>query len=444
MAEHGAGDSDQPEQQPRLHHLLPLSMAGGASVHSATEHYVLLEERGKSPTASAGKAAGMGEPAESTQKSHAGTGAITLNALSGVRGLAAVAIVLGHFFTFFCPRFGTDVAFPVLTPEYLSGVTLFIIISGFTLTVVYDKDAKGGPQAPPPLSTWPQLKQFLRKRVARLLPVYYLGLAAGLAPLIVYADTYVIATSVPIALLALQSLTCIVGVLWDPPLWTVSAFIFCYLCFPVLLRWLRERSTRQLTAVLVACFVASSVLPSVWLPLTGLAESTSFLHSFAGFRLLHFTIGVATALLAKRVPCPRPTLVAEACALLLAANQVACLAGTAHNFTRWFWYQYFAEFLLPPVHAAWLWALTSPGCAGPSRTVLASAPLSLLGDVSYSLYALHWPTLIWSAWAFEGRGISRAAVPEYANGWYVYPAWAFLPALAVCLVVAAGAYLLGR
>jgi peptidoglycan/LPS O-acetylase OafA/YrhL len=64
--------------------------------------------------------------------------------------------------------------------QFLSAVTLFFVISGFTLTVVYG-DAGA-------LSSRDARRSFLWKRFARLGPIYYLSLLVALPQLLVRDD----------------------------------------------------------------------------------------------------------------------------------------------------------------------------------------------------------------------------------------------------------------
>lgn len=92
-------------------------------------------------------------------------------------GFASILVVLGHFLLYWIK----DSPWPVFGLEFLSPVSLFFIISGFTFTVIY-----GGDKASQALLTRAGFVAFIWKRVARLAPVYYTGLAIGIAPLILY------------------------------------------------------------------------------------------------------------------------------------------------------------------------------------------------------------------------------------------------------------------
>ncbi|KAJ3039961.1 hypothetical protein HDV00_011627 [Rhizophlyctis rosea] len=174
----------------------------------------------------------------------------TLSPLTGARGLAAQIVALGHIIRYFMPTYAEVQSgrYPALlfSVNNLTAVSLFFVISGFTLVVVYDRDVKreaggevergegegddnGKGKAVGPLTSWPERKSFFIKRVARLAPVYYLALLFGIPSMIVYIPVWEF-YFIPSTLLMLQSLT-YYGNSWVGPLWSVSAFIPQYILF---------------------------------------------------------------------------------------------------------------------------------------------------------------------------------------------------------------------
>jgi len=84
-----------------------------------------------------------------------------LEFLDGVRGIAAIAVVLQHIAGFY--------RFSFATGGYLA-VDLFFILSGFVIAWHYDEKLLGGMR---PLT-------FMRHRIVRLYPLFALGLAFGI------------------------------------------------------------------------------------------------------------------------------------------------------------------------------------------------------------------------------------------------------------------------
>ena len=206
--------------------------------------------------------------------------------------------------------------YPAIGLEFISSVTIFFILSGYTLVRVYENDSPVNSTLP--LSTWPQRKEFFIKRIARLAPVYYLGLAVATWPLIQYIESDKIKISVPISLFWLQSVT-IVGNEWNAPLWQVSALACFYLLFPALLQRLRLLSTRRLLQACAACSLLSATLPAFFLLLLS-PDLLLILHVWAPFRLPQFILGVCAGLVTQRATIPQPAVVAEAGTLLLLSS----------------------------------------------------------------------------------------------------------------------------
>ena len=365
---------------------------------------------------------------------------INLDAFNGLRGIAACVVVIGHLLTYWVgdPKGST---FPVFGLDYLSAVSLFFVISGFTLVAIYDKDGQA------PFSAAGSIKTFLRRRVARLLPLYFLGLVLDIAPFLVFYPQEAWPVGFPIALLGLQSWTCGQGIFWNGPLWTVSAFFWCYLSFPGLLRRLRAHRLCVLQGLLVLVLGVCFALPSIWIPLMG--WNTVFcLHTLYVFRLPQFVAGMIAGLLVRQSPLTFPTWTLWISTLLLVASVVACAVGTGvlTGSDRWVFsnvYPLFAEFFTTTLFVAFLMALSSPRVKDSLvAKFLSSRPLSYLGDVSYALYCTHWPVPEWSAWAVAAKGVSKDAVPVQTDpvGWFFFPVWAIVVLLPVALVVAAIAH----
>jgi peptidoglycan/LPS O-acetylase OafA/YrhL len=91
-------------------------------------------------------------------------------ALDGMRGVAAIAVVLFHIGR----AFGTD-----LFPKGYLAVDLFFALSGFVLSYSYDRRFAAGMKA----------STFFRLRVIRLMPLYWLGWMLGAIVLIASPTT---------------------------------------------------------------------------------------------------------------------------------------------------------------------------------------------------------------------------------------------------------------
>lgn len=124
---------------------------------------------------------------------------------------------------------------------------LFFLLSGFSLTIGYGSKI---------FETW----TFYKKRLIRILPVYYFCIILGaiLIPLghfEVSPDDFQQTIGGSLASLFLvQSWILVLGFGPNKPSWTVSTLWFFYLVFPTLLKYLLKRSNKVLSYLLAGAF----------------------------------------------------------------------------------------------------------------------------------------------------------------------------------------------
>jgi peptidoglycan/LPS O-acetylase OafA/YrhL len=342
-------------------------------------------------------------------------------ALDGLRGVLSVFIVLGHIMTYFVPSRRDSVAaaplIAVVGLEYLSPVSFFILLSGFTLTLAYDK-----PDVVP-FSTAGERRRFCCRRVARLAAVYYLSLALAV-PFLYYVDLSVLIMSAIATPLMIQAQV-VSGNSWNGPLWTVSALALCYGLFPWLLRGLTRRSVRALWALAGACYAVSLAVSQTWLFLSPAAAIV--IHILGVLRVPQFAVGMCAALLSARAPPARPAVWVGVAAAVLAANTAACLAAVGATSPNWGLQQawgFIVEWWILPAQAALALGLACPpGWGGPIQAALASRPAVALGAWSYAAYCLHFPLLLLGGFAVARGG--PASLPlVWGYAWMPYPPWA--------------------
>lgn len=234
----------------------------------------------------------------------------SLEALDGLRGVGAICIVLYHFFSGFTPVAADASQYPVYAPEFTSVVTLFFVISGFTLTCVYNNGNA-------PLNAI----DFMKKRVARMAPVYYVSLPPALPSFYVYVTSTAQAVTVgALTLLWAQSII-VPNLNWNTPLWQASAFAFTYPFFPYSLRVMRTWSSLALRRSLIIFMIIDVVVvlgTSFMLPIIGV--NIGILHRWAPFRLPQFFSGIATGILAQRGDITYASLKADLITITLAIS----------------------------------------------------------------------------------------------------------------------------
>jgi peptidoglycan/LPS O-acetylase OafA/YrhL len=169
-----------------------------------------------------------------------------LKPLTGVRGFAALAVVIYHYQWYFYE--GEFFHFGYL------GVDLFFILSGFILTHVHLHDEK--------------ILRFYGKRFARVYPVHFVILI-GLAAMLFLSKTLGIRPDVPeqftgrafVSHLFLLQAWWFQPSSWNYPSWSVSCEWFVYLIFPLLALAVRRlRSLPVIAAVLLIEIVIFAVV----------------------------------------------------------------------------------------------------------------------------------------------------------------------------------------
>jgi peptidoglycan/LPS O-acetylase OafA/YrhL len=315
-----------------------------------------------------------------------------LPALTGLRFVAALGVVFFHRGQDFVAAYGPAWLRPVAASGYV-GVSLFFVLSGFILAYTYF-DRRECPPRPRP---------FYEARLARIYPVYLLGLAIalpfGLRDLLRLpgpGEQARAAAAWGAETLLLQG--------WHPetacglncPGWSLSVEVFFYALFPFL-GFAFYRSVRAHLALL-PLLTALAVLPPALYHVTqpdGLARVDASTHTFLVSLvkynpLLHlpeFLLGIVVAGLhfawrARSGPWTWPLWPALIVfAALLHGPSLPHLV--LHNG------------LLAPVFGWLILTLARPE-PYVSR-LLAWRPLVLLGEASFSLYIVHMPLWMWYA-----------------------------------------------
>lgn len=162
-----------------------------------------------------------------------------IRALTGIRGIAALMVVLYHFHDSFVTLLPAWRVFAPTAKVGLLGVDLFFVLSGLILCHVYEADAR-------PV-TWESHARFLGMRLARVHPnvvatvvamMFVCGLAQALdAPL---GGLYP-AEQLPLHLAMTHAWFRSPGQEWNYPSWSVSTEWFAYLFLFPLGAWLLRR-----------------------------------------------------------------------------------------------------------------------------------------------------------------------------------------------------------
>lgn len=301
----------------------------------------------------------------------------TIPGLTGLRGVDALWVLLYHL------TLSRDI--PVLEHGDL-GVDVFFILSGYVLCLVYaDRLA---------LTDLRAYLQFLRARVARIYPLHFLSLAL-LAVIVLaapgFTDRYPLISErfgvgpFVASLLLIQNWGHWLPTCWNTPAWSLSAEWFAYLGFPLFLalsqRW---RLPGQAIVLAVACLV---ILVATLLA-KGLTAPTVIGTPGMLRMACEFMCG-CLIYRAIRLGLPRlPGWVDAGASILL----IVALSAPS------------ATMLALPAFA--LLITLAAQNAGPVAWLTSSKPIVWLGEISYSIYLLHWIVLQISNWYLDGSALS--------------------------------------
>lgn len=291
-------------------------------------------------------------------------------ALTGLRGVAAIVIVLHHLLL----RLGTADAVPGVGLRGYLAVDLFFVLSGFVMALGYGTWFAGN-------QTWREYPMFLSRRVARVWPLH----AAVLALLLLDGEIRHTGEYWPrmvlVNLLLMQSWGFSQTVI--TPAWSVSTEMLAYILFPVLGGIALRRGPRIAwigLAGAVGLLVAAVALAPAHDP--GQRGALDLHENWSLLPMMRCLGGFGVGLLtfrAMRDARVRRWAGHPATACLAGLGILALLVGGAPDLV---------VITLFPVLIAGLFA-------GRSTVVraLGSSPCTALGVGSYALYLVHYPVL---------------------------------------------------
>lgn len=312
-----------------------------------------------------------------------------LRGIDGLRAVAALSVLAYHAWLYTLPRVSAgarDSTGDYIWHELRLGLVLFFVLSGFLLFGPWVAASRGDRPAP----SW---RAFGIRRAARILPAYWIAIAASVALLWRHDD--VPGVRLPDA-----------GDLWvfavfgqnfsestllklNPPTWTLAVEAMFYIVLP-LLGALALRLRRAGPLVVSAAFLVAGVLYNKAisderdLPLT----VTKILPAFTPY----FALGMAAAVAVhKRVIGGRAVwaLLALGTALVVGDGLWAADEATrgSHDLKLRIWRD------LPAAAGFACWMVAVASATKPLR-VLVTRPMVWLGTVSYGIYLWHVPVFL--------------------------------------------------
>jgi peptidoglycan/LPS O-acetylase OafA/YrhL len=305
----------------------------------------------------------------------AGSRSPRLAGLDGIRGLAALYVVVNHVFLRTFPGYPVDHA-PFWAAWFIYGrfaVVVFIVLSGFSLAL---SPARHG---------WrlDAVSRFAQRRARRILPPYWAALAFSLAVawLIVPQPGNGIPDikSVLVNGLLLQNIVAAHSP--NAAFWSMAVEAQLYIAFPLLLLVVRRWGAIVMLAAVTLIVAAVGVVgPHV-------AHLDVFVIRSAPDLAALFAVGVVAAgivgagMARRSWPWPRLALAAAAPVLVTIWWQ-----GSVWTLDHLYW----VDLALGPAIACLLAGLATGRPAGLLK-VLDARPMRSLGSCSYSLYLTHAP-----------------------------------------------------
>lgn len=335
--------------------------------------------------------------------------------LTGIRALAAFLVLFLHADQN-VPIGITHVG--VVSRGYL-GVDLFFLLSGFILTYVYFDSMEQPTGRKFAIFMWHRFIRLYPVHIAVLAALVIVVLGAGRLGLNLRSPEAFTFSALPWQVLLVHAWGVTDQVSWNVPSWSISAEWFAYLCFPLVAYGLgRIRDPRMLLMIAAASLGAGALVFS-WAGwgLSGAWIAPSALVRIAG----SFVCGAALCRYAvlRRALESRSAFNDAMAMVALAAFLVLPSFGMP-------------DFALVALLAVFIGALAMS--SGVTARLFSLVPMVWLGEISYSLYMVHFPVL--RALSIPFRPDRLAAMGPLA----AIAAYAF--AIGVCVAAAAVLYYL--
>lgn len=338
-------------------------------------------------------------------------------ALDALRGIAALLVVFYHIFEGFSFSGGLA-TIEVINHGYLA-VDFFFILSGFVVGYAYDDRWGKG------MSLW----QFFRRRLIRLHPMVCMGAVIGLLTFMLQGGVtwagYSVGTGA--ALLALLCAFLMIpaypgapyevrgnGEMFplNGPSWSLFFEYIGNILYAMVLRRLSKGLLLSVTLVLGVLLLAFTSLDMAGIGMFGVGWTLDGINFFGG--LLRMTFPFSCGLLLSKLYRPRLVrggflLAASILVMLLFVPYIGIKASVSLNGL----YEAFCILLAFPA-VVWL------GASDDSRAVAWEKAYRWLGDLSYPLYATHYPIMyLFYAWLIEHHYSHLGQCPWMALSVYV-------------------------
>eukprot|EP01060_Flectonema_neradi_P013593 TRINITY_DN20340_c0_g1_i1.p1 TRINITY_DN20340_c0_g1~~TRINITY_DN20340_c0_g1_i1.p1 ORF type:complete len:602 (+),score=90.93 TRINITY_DN20340_c0_g1_i1:40-1845(+) len=391
-----------------------------------------------------------------------------LPALTGARGLVALMIMVFHFYQFYSKGQPTHTFTRNIAYRSYMGVGFFFVLSGFIMVWVY---ASRGVVAQNFKSYGIFRKQYWAARFARIVPMYVVSCLLILPFSLSVWDNITDVWPRPQNGALCMSLTSVGLQAWipgraveclNPLLWSVSAELFFYFCFPFLLllcyRWCKGGSISIAIAAVTLGIISELAL---WGGMYRLAElsDTNFPTDYTakqlpyGFpivRLPEFLMGMAMGALylgvAQMDISKQKKLIGGlitdgiTVAIIMVMGYMSSSTydisfmynndnGSRKDMSFGVWYWVILT-MIP------FWVLGLAFGAGISCWVLSTRLFVYLGKVSYCIYVLQYQVLTYAAWMSNSdKGATYIFKTWAVDDQGTLPEWSLPFLIVVCIIL---------
>lgn len=311
-----------------------------------------------------------------------------------------MAIVISHFnkdLFLYKIRFISDIFLRANV-----GVSYFFILSGFIMIVAYHRKEKIG------------YLDFYRNRVARIYPLYIVGLLLYFFTR--YSDVSFYKTF--LYLFGIQSWIPGKALILNFPGWSISVEFLFYLIFPWLYNYLYSKGNKSIWIIAVLIWIGTQVFSNLYINSPAYkgphTESHEFSHYFPLWHINEFLIGNIAGLLFVKNRKEKNYDLAVVVFFIAIILSLIFIPLNFHNGLM-------AVFFVPVIYLI--------SCNnGLITKFFALKPLEFLGEISYAIYIIHIPVLY----------IVRSVLWDYfqiseSNTLF----WIYMPVL---MIVSAGFY----
>ena len=282
--------------------------------------------------------------------------------LTFIRFIAAMVIVFHHFAVEreqpIFPFNKSVVLFEVFKGGFI-GVSFFYVLSGFIMVYAYGS-------RPGKLNK----KEFWIMRFARIYPMHLLTFLV-LFFLPAYVSTWLNAPSVTFQLTLTQAWSYAYRHSYNWPAWSLSVEMFFYMIFPFLLGYFKKMSLKNML-IFIGIFWVVSMLRQVFFPIIKFPLPLLHVNSFL--------VGMGSGFIYN---LRRPFISAQLLKILIPSLIVIiCVMATQYEIAV------LNTGLLSPLFAAFI--LFFAWSKGFFSRLFSNPFFVLMGDISYSIYIIHW------------------------------------------------------